>query len=88
MDLNQHYVLTNRQFERFESVLPVLSVVAVAGTISGVIFTVYYLFIKFNLLFTVLYVITFVIGMITWTFVEVTMKKIESITKQNAKEIR
>ncbi len=87
MGLSQPHALSNRYFELFESVLPVLSIVAVVGTIGGLGFTTYYLFIKFNLWLTALYAITFVIGVVTGIFVEVTMKKIESVTKQNAKEI-
>ena len=87
MVLDQHLVSDNKYFELFESLLPMLSIIAVVGTISGLIFTFYYLFIKFNVLFTILYFIAFMIGIVTGIFIEVTIRRIELVTKQNVKGI-
>lgn len=87
MGLDQHLALNDRYFEVFESLLPILSILTVVGTIGGFVFTFYYFFIKLNILFTILYFLAFMIGIITGIFIELTIRRIELVTKQNAKGI-
>lgn len=85
MVLPQQNVTLNNYTASFEKHLPMFSLIIIGGIGIGVIFGVYYAFISYDPIFSLVYFIAILIGFLSLFYVEKKTREIENIENDNRK---
>ena len=68
-----------------QKALPLFSIISMLGIVLGVAFGGYYFLFKFNFFYGIIFLLAFMIGIATWIFTELLVRKVEMITKKDDK---